>query len=129
MRVTVAQAAKHADVDPCTVRRDIQRDGSAFVIRKGKRGPGNGALLDLQKYISYRGQATGPTPEEIVEKIAEALEAALLEERADIRADVEKRQAAAVLIVAYEQCCLRFAVSLKRLGLMPQPIQALMHEL
>lgn len=65
---TVAQAAKHFGVDPATVRRWASQ--GCPTVRKGRRGPGHGAQLDLDAVATWRGRAGGSvglTPHEALQ--------------------------------------------------------------
>ena len=101
---SVIAAAKHFGVDQVTIRRWL-RDGCPH-LRYGRRGPGNGALLDLQEVGRWLGRANTPveqTREDIMSLLAAALLKALNEDHADIRAGVSRADATAVLLVAWEQ--------------------------
>ena len=128
---TVEQAADQEHVDVATVRRDIHLPGCP-VIKKGKRGPGNGALLDLEKYREWRGKTNAPvvglTPQEILQQIASALLQAVEHDRLDIRAGITKEEAAAACLVIFERCCKSFGISFK-FDERPEPIRALAREL
>ena len=102
--VPLSQAAKYFEVDQVTIRRWLK--DNCPCIRRGRRGPGQGALLDLQQVAQWRGKTRTPemqTPRDAMQTIAKALWQALDEDRADIRAGVSKDDAAAVLIVAWER--------------------------
>lgn len=126
--VSVAQVAKHFDVDCVTVRRWL-RSGCPCV-RRGQRGPGRGSLLDLQHVAQWRGKARqgGVTVEETMQKIAVALRATLVADHADIRAGIDRASAAAVLIMAFECACQTFGAAFP-FDQLPTPIRTLMHEL
>jgi hypothetical protein len=126
---TVAQAAKAAKVDPSTVRRWIQRE--CPVLRRGSRGPGRGALLDLAAVAAWRGRASGPTGltvEDALQQISTALWECLEKDHADIRAGISREDAAAMLIVAFESCCKIFGKTYP-FDQQPTGICALMHVL
>lgn len=127
--MTVRETAHHFKVDPCTIRRDIQR--GCPCIRKGRKGPGNGAILDLDAVATWRGRASGPpglTAEEVVQRLAAALWESLGTDHADIRAGISREDAAAALLVVWARCCKNFGVSFKW-DAQPEPIRALMREL
>jgi phage terminase Nu1 subunit (DNA packaging protein) len=126
---SVAEAARFFQVDQATVRRWICQ--GCPVVRKGRRGPGHGARLNLPVVAAWRGRANGPagpTPEEILQRIAVALWECLESDRVDIRAGISREDAAAVLIMAFEACCKNFNVMFK-FDQQPEPIRALMREL
>lgn len=127
--VGVAQAARHFGVDAVTIRRWIQ--GGCPCLRRGRRGPGLGALLDLQQVEQWRGasnMSAGLTVEDTLQQIASALCEALTVAHAEIRAGIERAPAAAVLLVAFERCCEKFGKTY-RFDEHPLPIRTLMHEL
>lgn len=125
----VAQAARHFSVDESTVRRWIAN--GCPCVRRGRRGPGLGALVDLQELAQWRGQSkvlAGLTVEDALQKIASALSSALMSEHADIRAGIDRAACAAVLTVVFEQCCREFGKTY-RFDNLPVHIQATMREL
>jgi len=127
---TVKEAAKHFGVDPATVRRWIDKHHCPCV-RRGSRGPGHGARLDLAAVAAWRGRANGPaglSAEDVLQRIAGALWEALEHDHADIRAGVSRDDIAAAFIVVFERCCTTFHVSF-RWDQQPEPIRALMREL
>lgn len=107
--VSVPGAAVHFGVDPATVRRWLQC--GCPCVRKGQRGPGRGALLDLREVEVWRDKTNGPvgfTADVVLEQVAEAFENALLSQRVDIGADIERKQAAFVLLRTFEVCAQTF---------------------
>ena len=126
---SVLEAASYFDVDQSTIRRDIQR--GCPVLRRGSRGPGRGARLELHAVAQWRGRARGQaglTPEEALQRIAFVLWASLSQEHVDVRAGIQPDDAAAVLFVVWEQCCQSFASPacvLRLRAAPPAPIRAL----
>lgn len=109
---SVAQVAKHFGVDAATVRRWLQR--GCPCLQQGRRGPGGGARLDLQQVRAWRGSSPvspGLTCEEVLQRVASALGHAVFQENAGIRAGIDRAAAAAVCLVAFEQCCSEFQKS------------------
>lgn len=126
---TVAQAAKHFGVDPATVRRWASQ--GCPTVRKGRRGPGHGAQLDLDAVATWRGRAGGSvglTPHEALQRIAVALQETITKDHVDIRAGISREDAAAVLIVAFERCGKTFGHTY-RFDEQPVAIRALMRVL
>jgi hypothetical protein len=70
----------------------------------------------------------GPTPDEIMQRVAGALWDALETDHADIRAGISREDAAAAFLVVWERCCKNFEVSFK-FDARPEPIRALAREL
>lgn len=127
--MTVQAVAKHFSVDASTVRRWITV--GCPCVRRGRRGPGHGAVLDLAQVDAWRGRANGPaglTPEEVVQKIAEALLEAVEKDHVDIRAGISRADAAAAILVIFERCCKSFGQSF-RFDQLPEPIRALAREI
>lgn len=123
---TVAQVAEQEQVDPATVRRWLEK--GCPCIWRGRKGPGNGARLDLEQVARWRGRASGPagpTPEAILQRVAGALLVSLELDHAGVRAGISRDDAAAVLLVVWERCCETFGVSFK-FDAQPAPICALM---
>lgn len=128
-RVSVTQTAKYFSVDAATIRRWLR--AGCPCVRRGRRGPGHGALLDLQQVAQWRGNPNRPgelTVDPVLSRIAAALCATLMTERADLRAGIDRESAAAVLVAAFERCCREFGKTY-RFDQLPQPIRTLMHEL
>jgi hypothetical protein len=73
---TVAQAAAHFKVDRSTIRKWIA-GGDCPVVRRGTRGPGRGAVLDLAAVAAWRGgPVAGPvgfSVDEVMEGVAAAV--------------------------------------------------------
>ena len=127
--MTVAQVAKHFNVDEVTVHRWLK--SGCPCLRPGRRGPGRGALLDIEQVEQWRGRSTVPeglTVENLLPRIASALCDALMLEHADIRAGIDRAAAAAVLVVAFEQCCVEFKKTYP-FNQQPKPIRTLMFEI
>lgn len=125
----MVQVARHFAVDPATVRRWIQR--GCPCVQVGRRGPGGSAVLNLEAVAAWRGQAsvsTGWTADEVLERIAVALERALTVDRADIRAGIERASCAAAYLAAFEGCSRELGKTY-RFDHLPEPIRALMREL
>lgn len=126
---SVSEAAAYFQVDQVTVRRWIVSGGP--VLRHGRRGPGNGGLVDLLHMASWLGRANAPeeqTREDTMLQIAEALWKTLNEDHADIRSGASRADAAAVLLVAWERLCKTMGKSY-RFDQCPEPIRTLMSEL
>lgn len=125
---TPNQAARHFKINPATIRRWIA--AGCPVIRSGRKGPGQSAILDFQAVEQWRGQSVQAEPDvnETLQRIAQALHAALEEDHADIRAGISREDAAAVLIVAWERLCKTFGKNY-RFDQQPDPIRALAREL
>jgi hypothetical protein len=119
-RGTVLEAAAQEGVNPATVRRKIQTDVWPC-LRRGKRGPGNGAVLDLD---AIRQPPRGLTPEQF----AAVLRRALSEDHCDIRAGCPRDDAAAVLLIVWERYCSAVGVMFP-FDAEPEPIRALKREL
>lgn len=126
--MTVTETAQHFQVDPATVRRWIE--AGCPCVRKGMPGPGRGAQLDLDAVRAWRGmgEAIEPDPKQTLERIASALRQALIEDRADLRADVSREDAAAVLLVTWDRVCNTFGTRYA-FDQQPDGIRALMREL
>jgi phage terminase Nu1 subunit (DNA packaging protein) len=99
-------AAKVLQVDPSTLQRYLRKGCPS--LRKGRRGPGNSALVDLRQVRAWLGPASAPDPDMILRQIAEALVLALTEDRADMRAETSQAIVAAAFYVAFERCCTVF---------------------
>ncbi len=108
---TVAETADHFSVDPSTVRRWIKQPGCP-VVRRGRRGPGGGALLDLAAVAAWRGgPVSGPagfSVDEVMQEIAAGCLATITEAHVDLRLDISKADAAAVVFLVFERIGLRF---------------------
>ena len=127
--MSVREVASFFQVDPSTVRRDIQR--GCPVLSRGSRGPGRGARLDLHDVKQWRGRASGQaglTPDEIMQRIAAALLDSLTVAHVDVRAGISRADAAAVLLVVWEECCKSFGVTFRFDG-HPDQIHAILREL
>lgn len=126
---TVQEVANHFRVDRSTVRRWLT--AGCPCLRKGTRGPGGGAVLDLQAVAVWRGRTSGPagpTVDELMDEIAAGCLATITEARADLRVNIRREDAAAVALILFEQIGLRFGRRY-RLDDLPEPIRALMREL
>jgi hypothetical protein len=127
--MTVQQVAHHLKVDPCTVRRDIQR--GCPCIRKGRKGPGRGALLDLEQVEQWRGRASntpGLSVEDVLQRIALALGACIERDHLALRVNISREESAAAVIVVWEKCCHVFGKSYPFLQ-QPEAIRAALHVL
>lgn len=127
--VSVRLAARHFSVDVATIRRWLV--AGCPCVRPGNRGPGRGALVDLEQVALWRGNSSvvSEAPvEEIVQRIASALCGALTEGHADIRAGIDRASCAAVLVAAFDECCRTFGQTY-RFDQLPAEIQTLMREL
>ena len=112
MSTTVLKAAEHFQVDPSTIRRDIQ-DGCPC-LRKGAKGPGRGALLDLQQVAEWRARRRGPaglSVEDVLQRIAVTLGECVEHDRLALRVNISREESAAVVIVVWEKCCHAFGKS------------------
>ena len=104
--MTVQETARHFRVDQVTIRRWIGK-GCPYV-RKGTKGPGKAAILNLQQVEQWRGRSPGPvglSGDAVAQQIANALLDALDKDHADIRAGVSRDDAAAMLVAAWERIC------------------------
>jgi len=127
--VSVHEAAQHFGVDVVTIRRWLKT--GCPCVRRGRRGPGRCALVDLAQVARWRGEATvaiGVTVEDALQRIASALCDALMNGQADIRAGIDRASCAAVLVVGFEACCRAFGKSY-RFDQLPGAIRTLMSEL
>lgn len=126
---SVREVANFFHVDEVTIRRAIR--AGCPCVRRGSRGPGNGALLDLQQVAQWRGQ-TGSSAEQttaaILEKIAVVLLRSLKKNHCDIRAGVQRDDAAVILICAWEDLCQALGGSYA-FDRQPAAIRTLMSEL
>jgi hypothetical protein len=126
---SIHDVAKYFGVDPCTVRRWILK--GCPCVRRGSRGPGRGAVLDLIAVIAWRSRAiapTGFTADEVVQRIAQALWDSLENDHADLRAGISREEMSAALLVAWERLTSTFGQTFKW-DAQPEPIRALMREL
>src|SRR4051812_39493095 len=92
--MTVAEAAQHFKVDPATVRRWLTA-GCPY-LRRGRRGPGGGAVLDLEAVQNWRDRPGGPagsTVDEIMEDIATVLLNTVMQSRVDLRVGITTAEA------------------------------------
>lgn len=133
--VSVAQAARYFRVDQVTIRRWIRRGCPCF--HRGQRGPGRGSRLDLQEVAQWldlqrvgqgRGVSNaseGMTVDGTLQQIASALCEALIADRADIRAGIDRVDCAEVLVVAFERCCREFGKTY-RFDQKPEAIRTLL---
>lgn len=127
--VSVRVAALHFGLDEVTIRRNM-RDGCPG-CRIGRRGPGNGGLVDLQQMAIWLGRARVPveqTREDTMLKIAQALLQSLTDDHCDVSAGVNRADAAAVLIAFWASFCTTIGKSY-RSDQCPEPIRTLMSEL
>ncbi len=127
--VSVSEAAQHFGVDAVTIRRWLM--AGCPCVRPGHRGPGRGALVDLEQVALWRGNSSvvGEAPvEEIVQRIASALCGALTEGHADIRAGIDRASCAAVLLSAFDACSRTFGKTY-RFDQLPLAIRTLLSEL
>lgn len=127
--VPVHEAAKHFDVDEVTVRRWISK--GCPCVRRGRRGPGLGSLLDLRQVEQWRGvskAAPGLTTDETMQRIAVALCESLTVRSAHIGAGIEREDCVAVLLVVFDRCCQEFGKTY-HFDPLPEPIRTLMREL
>jgi hypothetical protein len=127
--VSVREAAIHFDVDKVTIRRNM-RNGCPG-CRTGRRGPGNGGLVDLQQMAIWLGRASVPveqTREDTMLKIAQALLRSLTDDHCDVSAGVNRADAAAVLIAFWQSFCKTMGKSY-RCDQCLEPIRTLMSEL
>ncbi|TKB63203.1 MAG: hypothetical protein E8D47_13230 [Nitrospira sp.] len=124
--MTVAEAAEHFDVDKSTIRRWMVQ--GCPCMRRGRRGPGGGAELDLKAVQHWRGRtnaATGMTTDEVLPIVATVLWEVVVREHLDIRVGISKEDAAAACVAIFEACGKRFGKSY-RFEEQPEPIRALM---
>jgi len=125
--VTIPQVARHFGVDLSTVRRWIVN--GCPVVRRGRRGPGGGAVLDLDAVIVYRGGPVagrvGFSVDEVMEDVAAALRDAVMRDNLDLRVDITKAQAATACVMLFEQIGKQFG-RLVRWDEAPEAIRALM---
>ncbi len=124
--VSVHEASRHFGVDPATIRRWLV--GGCPCVRPGHRGPGRGALVDLEQVALWRGNSSVVTEapvEKILQCIASALCGALTDGHADIRAGIDRASCAAVLAAAFDECCRTFGKTY-RFDQLPAPIRALL---
>jgi len=122
-------AAPRLKIDASSLRRWIQR--GCPVVRKGRRGPGGAALVDLDKVNAWRGRvngAAGLSADDVLHRIGTALLEAVEQDHVDIRAGFTKEEAAAAFVVAFERCCKTFGHTF-RFDDKPEPIRALMRVL
>ena len=128
MSANAAEIAKHFAVDPATVRRWPNK--GCPIIRRGKRGPGRGALFDLNAVAKWRAQRVniGLSVDEALQSIAIALRESLEKDALHIRAGSSREDAAAVLLLVWERVRKNFNRTF-RFDKHPEPIRALMHEL
>ena len=127
--VSVRVAALHFDLDEVTIRRNM-REGCPG-CRIGRRGSGNGGLVDLQQMAIWLGRASVPveqTREDTMLKIAHALLRSLTDDHCDVSAGVNRADAAAVLIAFWGSFCTIMGKSY-RCDQCPEPIRTLMSEL
>ena len=127
--VSVHEAAKHFSVDVVTIRRWLV--AGCPCVRPGHRGPGRGALVDLEQVALWRGNSSvvceAPV-EEIMQRIASALYGALTDRHVDIGAGIDRASCAAVLVAAFDECRRTFGKTY-RFEQLPAEIQTLMSEL
>jgi len=127
---SVGETAKHIGQDAATVRRWIQ--AGCPVVRPGRRGPGNGAILDLQEVQKWldarRGPRQEPNPDEILQRIAAVLWQGLNQDHVALRAGISRADAAACLVAVFDSCCESFGYRYQ-FNTLPEPIRALMREL
>lgn len=127
--VSVHEAAKHFGVDVVTIRRWLV--AGCPCVRPGHRGPGRGALVDLEQVALWRGNSSvvreAPV-EEIMQRIASALYGALTDGHADIGAGIDRASCAAVLVAAFDECRRTFGKTY-RFDQLPVEIQTLMSEM
>lgn len=119
------QAAQHLGIDAATLRK--WRQQGCPVVKRGGKGPGNGALYDVHAVQVWRGKTvkfTDFTPDIILRQVAEALRLALTDDHADLRAGISREAAAAALLVAWERCCKTFGKTYP-FDQQPDPIRAL----
>ena len=123
-------AAQELGIDASTLQRDVQN--GCPVIRKGRRGPGDPTLVDLEQVRAWRGQgqavAAAPDPDVILQQIATALLACLKEDHCDIRAGCFPDDAKAVLLAVWKRMCRTFGKTYP-FDQQPAPISALAHKL
>lgn len=104
--VTVAEAARALRKSPATVRRYVQ--AGAPCVSPGEVGRGKGALIDidaLQQWLANRaapGLASSAQSIQL-EQIAESLWRVLRNDRAAEKLALSERQAAGLLLLAYER--------------------------
>lgn len=127
--VSVHEAALRFGVDVVTVRRWLK--AGCPCVRRGHRGPGRCALVDLEQVALWRKRSTvvdGVTVEDALQRIASALCDALMNGQADIRAGIDRASCAAAFVVGFEACCRAFGKSY-RFDQLPAAIRTLMSEL
>ena len=133
--VSVRAAAEHFGVDPKTVRSWVRH--GCPCVRRGRSGPGRGALLSLFRVEEWRKQrrarTTLPTESigaDMLDQIATALLKSLSEDSSHIGAGatVTRAEAAAILLSAWERICKTFGKTY-RFDVRPPAIQTLRSEL
>ena len=126
--MTVRQVAKALRVDPSTVRTWLRR-GDCPSVRKGRRGPGGSAILNLQDVIAWRGKGQGGlATDEVMRRIAEALLESVERDHVDVRVDITKEAAIAAMLIVWDRCCKTFGESFKW-DAQPESIRALARQL
>jgi len=122
------EIARLAGVDVSTVRRDIQR-GCAGIVRRGKRGPTNGAVLDLEPYLAWRcghgHESAMPDVDELIRAIATDLAAVLVNDKADVRVGVSRSSIMKIQLMNFERIARRYGKTY-RPNELPDPIRALL---
>lgn len=103
--VSVAAAAAEVGVSQKTIRQWI-RDG-APIVREGKCGPNNGALVNVSDLLRWRYMCTDDT-ERLLERVADALLATLRREHLDGKPAhailrIPPRNAAQYLLAVYDR--------------------------
>lgn len=123
------EIARLAGLDVSTVRRDIQR-GCAGIVRRGKRGPTNGAVLELEPYLAWRdqGQGSGIPSDDLLHAIATDLAAVLSHDKADQRLGLSRSVLVKIQLMTFERMARRYGKTY-RPDTLPDPIRALVREL